>query len=1099
MSRWRSFLSIGAAWLLLTVAGGAQNTATILGTVMDQTGAALPGAQVSVTNVDTGITRSATTGRRGEYRFSALAVGTYAVTCTISGLWSSLRRGVTVTIGREAVVDFTLQIGRVSEQVTEDGEVPLIGTTAATLGGVVDSRQMREIPVNARSWIELMPLQTNAVFAEAGASSVTKGFGRKLSISGQRYTSNSFLLDGADMNDSAGVSGSAAETVAGMETVREFRVVTNAYDAAYGRHTGGVISAVTKSGSNQIHGSLFEFLRNDSLDAYKWEDTARAPEGSDPVKPAYVRNQFGGSMGGPLIHDRTFYFGSYEGLREGQGETEVFTVPALALREHVAEGSREISAATKPYFEAYPLPNRGDLDKLLGTYAATNHNITNQDYSTGRIDHRSSDVNSMFGRITVDNSARHRPQFNTSQLARSNSRYATLEQQHIYSPALLGQTLFSFNRTALTLFDIPKDEFPAFLGKSLGSAPDVPGIISIPSLTSLGGDGDNPKVQNQNIFQLKEDLNYTAGTHSLRFGFQFERFQFNQRSELYSGGSFAFSSLDDFLDDRVQSAAFMRPGSDGIRGWRENVAGLYLHDDWNVRPGLTLNLGLRYEFIKVPTEVNGKVATVRDLRDEILYSITDQDTDVGDPYFANPSLKNFAPRIGLAWQPFGWEKTAIRAGFGTYHDLIMPPEYAAAGVGMAPFFSVAETFPCDHPNTPIDFPNMFVSQHNLLIQNHKSKPQAKGFQYYVSQPAVYKWSLDIEQQLTGDLLIDAGYSGSRGTHLVRGAVMLNHTLGMQLPNPNGLGERTFILLNPDGALRNPNFSRMQWSITDGTSDYQAFSLSASKRFRRGFQMQSSYTFSKSTDDTSTSSDPPDYGNSDRRGYGLSKDHGLSSFDVRESWTTSWFYDIPANNLTGAANALLSGWTVSAMLRFNDGFPLNPGALQSRDRVNGILYPMYFVDGPQLDLISGGNQNPIRPQSPDQYVDVSQFMLPATNCLSRDRRFDTQDPFPCDPSLTGELVGPQGAFLGNLGRNVLIAPGLANVDITLIKETKMPILGENSNLQIRAELFNLFNRPNFGVPNLILYGRNGLPQSGGGRIDGTRTNSRQFQVALRLAF
>ena len=1106
-----SFLRLLVLIVLIAAAGlgslAAQTTGTILGTLKDQSGAVLPGAEITVTNIDTGITRTATSGARGEFRISALAVGTYDIQAGMTGFQSGVRKGITLTIGREAVVDFSLQVGNVTEQVTVTGEAPLIETTSAVVGGVVDSKQMRDIPLNARSFIELaVTATTNTVFAEAGDSSATKGFGRKLAISGQRYSSNSFLLDGADINDAAGTSGSAAQTVAGVETVREFRVVTNAYDAEYGRHTGGVISAVTKSGENELHGSVFEFMRNDNLDAAKWEDNAF----NDGLKAEFKRNQFGGSLGGPIIRDRTFFFGSYEGMREREGRTNTYTVPTLETRAGrillssatcTASGGTvlpggicqlTISANTKPYLEAYPLPNGNALDADRADYTLGNPNVTNQDYYNGRIDHRFSDSDSIFGRITLDNSDRDVPQFNTSELAETASRYATIEQTHIYSPAVLGRTLFSFNRTSLTFFDIPRDEFPELLGKSLGSEADVPGIISVTNLSGFGGGSTNPKIHNQNTFQFKEDLSYFKGAHSLKFGAQFERFQFNQRSDFYPGGSFGFTSIADFLLNNAATANFIRPGSDDIRGWRENVMGLYLHDDWNVRPGLTLNLGVRYEFIKVPTEVNGKIGTVRDMRDEHFYSLTDQNTDTGDPYFRNPSLKNFAPRIGVVWSPFAAGKTSIRAGFGVFHDQIMPNAYITAGVRMAPYFSVAETF--QENFTPlglkIDFPNMFVTQNALLRQNIGSKPQADGFQYEVDQPAVYKWSFDIEQQIVGDLTVEAGYSAGRGTHLIRGAVMLNYTQSALLPNPNGPGQQRFILLNPDGALRNPNYNRMRWRITDATSDYQAFRLAVNKRFSRGFQLQSSYTFSKSTDDTSTWTGSSDFGDSDRRGYGLDKDHGLSAFDVRNSWSTNFTYELPGRTLTGPAGALLGGWITSGVLRFNNGFPLNPEAQQARSRIriNNVNtdFTMRFVEGSSIDLVPGGKQNAVSAQNPDAYIDISQYAYPATNCV-RDRAT------PCDPAL------PVGAFLGNLGRNTLISPGVASLDFTLMKETKLPIISENSSLQLRWELFNLFNRPNFGSPSLTLFARSGAVQGGAGRIESTRSNARQMQFAVRMSF
>jgi hypothetical protein len=1100
----------------------------------------LPGAEVTATNVDTGISRTAVSGARGEYRIPALNVGTYDVNAGMAGFQTGVRQGITLTIGREAVVDFSLQVGSVTEQVTVTGEAPLIETTTAVVGGVVDSRQMRDIPLNARSFIELAVAATsNTVFAEAGDSSATKGFGRKLAISGQRYSSNSFLLDGADINDAAGTSGSAAQTVAGMETVREFRVVTNAYDAEYGRHTGGVVSAVTKSGENQFHGSLFEFLRNDNMDAAKWEDN----KFNDGEKAEFKRNQFGGSLGGPVIRDRTFFFGSYEGLRERQGGTDVYQVPTATVRQgivgtitpttgnpcNVVNTQVQISPATKPYLDAYPLQTGqivtgGCVDPNRADFSIANPDVTNQDYYSARLDHRFNDSDSIFGRITVDNSDRVNPQFNTAELAETGSRYATIEQQHIYSPAVLGRTHFSFNRTSLVFFDVPRTDnniFPEFLGKSLGSEQDVPGIIGVTDLTGFGGGTTNPKIHNQNTFQFKEDLTYYAGAHSFKFGGQFERFQFNQRSDFYPGGSFSFASITDFLINNANNGNFIRPGSDDIRGWRENVLGFYLHDDWNVRPGLTVNLGVRYEFIKVPTEVNGKVSTVRDMRDENFYSITEFDVNTGDPYFRNPSLKNFAPRIGFAWSPFANGKTSIRSGFGIFHDQIMPNAYITAGVRMAPFFSVAEVFQRDldaaanagiiPQGTRIDFPNMFTTQNHLLTcLNCGTKPQADGFQYEVDQPAVYKWSLDVEQQILGDLTVEAGYSAARGTHLIRGAVMLNYTQSVLLPNPAGPGQQRFIQLSPNGALLNPNWNRMRWRITDATSDYHAFRFAVNKRFSGGFQLQSTYTFAKSTDDTSTWTGSSDFDSSDRRGYGLDKDHALSAFDVRNSWNTNFTYELPTGNLTGVAGAIFGGWSTSGSIRLNDGFPLNVSATQprSRIRINNVNtdFTMTFVEGSRVDLAPGGDQNSVRAQNPDEYFDPSQYAYPLTNC-ARDVRTDlgfTDIPgnaeLPCNENLLpGGLAASTGAYLGNLGRNTLISPGVANVDFTLMKETRLPMMGESGSLQFRWELFNLFNRPNFGSPGLTLFNRNGVLQGTAGRIESTRTNARQMQLALRLSF
>ncbi|MSO21428.1 MAG: TonB-dependent receptor [Acidobacteria bacterium] len=1093
-----------AAFALLLLVGSAinaraQTTGTILGSVKDQSGAVLPGAEVTAKHTDTGTTRVVPANERGEYRIPALAVGAYTVEAKMTGFQVEVRSGITLVIGREAVIDFTLNVGNVAESVTITGEAPLLETTTAVVGSIVDSAQMRDIPLNGRSFLELATLAPGAVFAEAAESSATKGFGRKLAIGGQRYGSNSFLLDGADINDAAGGSGSAAGTMTGVETVREFRIITNAYDAEYGRHTGGVISAITKSGTNKVFGSLFGFVRNDNMDAAKWEENARG----DGTKAEFRRGQFGGSVGGPIVTDKAFFFGSYEGTRELQGETSVFTVPSLALRNAVSAGTRNVVANVRPFWDAYPLPTSpiisaaGVIDPDRGDFADSAPTLINQNYYATKIDNRFNDNDSIFFRFTFDNADRDDPNFNTRETALTGSRYSTLEQTHIFSPAILGRTHFSFSRTNLRFFDLPRidtDIFPEFLGRTLGSEPDVPGIIGVTTLTGFGGGSTNPKKHVQNTFQFKEDMTWLAGAHAFKFGGQFERFQFNQRSDFYPGGNFSFGSITDFMAGNAQTANFIRPGSSSIRGWRQNLFGMYLHDDWKLTSTLTLNIGVRYEIISVPTEANNKVATVRNMRPDFFYSFNESQIDVGDPLFTNPSLKNFAPRVGLAWSPFGSTKTSVRAGAGVFHDQILPNAYITSGVRMSPYFSVAEVDinrlrVALGPTAQFDFPNMFQTQNALLANNIGAAPQLDGFQWALEQPAVYKFSLDIERQVIGNLTVNAGYSGSRSTHLIRGAVMLN-------TNPSidpGNGRARFINLTTTRLL-NDNFGRMRWRITDATSDYHGFRLSVNKRFSQGFQFNSSYTFSKSTDDTSTWTGSTDFNESDRRGFLLDKDRGLSAFDVRRSWTNNFIMDLPGKGMTGPVGKVLGGWEMSGVIRMNDGFPLNASATQARVRPAGATADttMRFVDGSSIDLIPGGIINSIDARNPDRYFDPAQFSYPATNC-ARDIVGSTNPKYQCNTSL------PLGGYQGNVGRNAMTAPGSATLDINLMKETNIPAFGEEGALVFRTEFFNLLNRPNYGSPTTVVYDRNLVQRSDVGRIDSTRTSARQIQLAVRIVF
>jgi hypothetical protein len=1127
-----------ALWSIIAAAPSlllGQNTGTVLGTVKDQTGAVLPGASITIRNVETGISRTTVSGGRGEYRVPALNVGTYEVQAAMTGFQTGVRQGITLTVGREAVVDFSLSVGSVAEQVTVTGEAPLIETTTATVGGVVDQQQMRDIPLNARSFLELVPLQAGAVLSETGGESAVFGFGKKLSVVGTRYTANSFLLDGADINDASGTSGSAAGTMAGVETVREFRVITNAYDAEYGRHTGGVVSAVTKSGTNNFHGSLFEFLRNDNFDAPKWEDNSQG----GGVKPEFRRNQFGGSLGGPIITDRTFFFGSYEGLREGLGETATRNVPGESVRAGIIPrtttvGGQQVTTlheigihpAVRPYLESWPRANIPCGERCLGgqyqfdrndgtaQYGEATNRITNQNFWTGRVDHNISDSDLIFVRFQKDDAKRRSPSMNVDLVSSTGTRFTTIEETHIYSPALLGKTHLSFNRT--TFGDVnekrPGYTFPV---DAFTPADVVIGSISVTGLTGWGGGTLTPRNNSQNLWQFKEEMVWSSGIHSTKFGLQFTRFQFNQRGDFFGGGQFNFGNtsvpdvtgtitgLEGFMRNTPTAATFTSPGSDSHRSWAQQLWGFYFQDDIRLRPGLSLNAGLRYEFITVPKERYGRSATIRDLRDAHLNTVTPDTTDVG-PLFKNPSLKNFAPRVGFAWDVFGTGKTSLRGGIGIFHEQLLSIMWLVPGNRTSPFYSVAELFRAafNERGLEINFPNAFTAQSDLLT-TFAGKPQIDGIEYEISQPAVYKYSFDIDQQLASDTTLALGYTGTRGTHLMRGNLQLNTSLscisGSTCPaGVPDLGGRRYYLITSDPDRNNPNFNRFRWRITDGTSDYHGLRTSLTKRFSQGFQLQTSYTWSRAIDDGSAFLGSGDFTN-DRQPYRALKERALSSFDVRHSFYTNFVYDLPGSNLASAPGKILGGWSLSGILRLSSGSPNSVTAsvptFQPQPNTGEVSRSLTYVDGPSVDMIPGGDMKSVNSQNPDNYFDVNQYSWPFNNCL----RPTATAAFPCAARDANGLRLAPGIFAGNVGPGTLIGPGVANLDLTLTKTTAIPQLGEAGNLEFRFELFNVFNRPNFGDPSTGIFSATGALNPGAGTINSTRTSSRQIQFALRLGF
>ena len=648
--------------------------ASLQGTVYDPSGGFVPGAAIEIRNLEQGATRAVTTDDKGRYREPLLPPGEYELRVTLSGFQPVVMKGITLTVGQDAVLDVKLQIAGGSQRVNVTAEdTPPIDLASAALSGTVNRSQMNDLPLNGRSFQELALLQPGVSAAVAAGSDAVGGRGKKITINGARPEQNSFLLDGSDINNVYNKTpGSVAGVLLGVETVQEFQVLTNSYSAEFGRSSGGIINAITRSGTNKLHGNLFEYLRNSALDAKNYFDPATHRI------PPFKRNQFGGTLGGPIRHDKTFFFGAFEAIKERLGVTGLTNVLDDNARNS-ATGA--VSSLIQILF---PRANGRVLGGGVAEYSFTRPQPTDEYFAQGRIDHHFSEKDILFGRYTFDNGNVER-QINNKPpdvffKERSRNQYVTLEHVHTFSQRLLNTLRVSFARSTSEVDNQRTVDVPPNLWWIPPSAGGVQfGFLTISGLvTEMVGDYRLPRNDHLNNYQWHDTLFWTKGAHGLRFGGEGQRMQFNQHTTSQLGGIMIFTSLANFLKGTPSSFNFAVPGRiDPDRGFRQSFYAAFVQDDYRWKPNLTLNLGLRYEFATVPTEVNGKISNLR--------SISDSAMVIGDSWYANPALKDFAPRISLAWDPFKNGKTSVRSGFGIFYDQLLPKYYVFSGSLNPPF------------------------------------------------------------------------------------------------------------------------------------------------------------------------------------------------------------------------------------------------------------------------------------------------------------------------------------------------------------------------------------------------------------------------------
>ncbi|MEW6730018.1 MAG: TonB-dependent receptor [Acidobacteriota bacterium] len=1038
------WLVLLGCWLFLNGTISAQTVgAGLQGTITDSTGTAISKAKVVAYNTGTSAIHEVESNSIGYYNLPLLPSGDYEIQVSAPSFQATINKGLRLTVGQNAVVDFVLSVNEtVGEMLVTTGNES-IDTTSAVLSGLVTQDQIRNLPLNGRSFEQLALLQPGVSAALTAGNDVVGGRTPKISINGARPEQNNFLLDGTDINNIYNKTpGSVAGVLLGVEAVLEFRVLTNAYSAEYGRASGGIVNAVTRSGTNNLHGSIFYFHRNSVLDAKNYFDKPQQPI------PPFKRNQFGGVVGGPIRKDKTFFFAVYEGLSERLGITGVTNVPDLKARQGILPGRPAITlhSAIPAYLQTlFPLPNGRTLPGGAAEYLFSVSQPLDERFIQGRIDHYFSDRNSLFGRYTISNGNVDRQPFNKPPIAftkeRSRNQYFTLEQQFIFSPTLLNVLHIGFSRSIQESDNKRTIDIPP----SLSFVPGEPfGFITIAGLVSdLGGDFRIPRFDRLNSYQLGDTVLLTRGRHVLSFGFQLQRIQYNQFFNGQRGGIVTFDNLEDFLRGSPRSAEVaMTSLVDPARGFRQWLAGLFIQDNFKVKKNLSLNLGLRYEFASVPTEVNNKISGLR--------TVTDSKITVGESLYSNPSLRNFAPRVGLAWDPFGDGKTSIRAGFGLFFDEILPKYYFIAATLNPPF--ATRTTIVRTPTNPVPFPNVIAN----FNPNTPVRPLLQTINFDLENPYTIQYNLSIQRALPGNWSLTLGYAGSRGNHLLRVAE------ANLAPESIVNGVKVY---HPERGRRNPNFTGIFQRVSDAQSFYNALQVSLLKQSSYGLSTQVSYTFSRSVDDSS-GINSQDFNNVIQYGldfYDRSADRGLSAFHVKHNFTFNSTYDLPfGRTMKGVIGALVRGWQINNITTIRSGHPFTVRMGFNR---SGNLNTISFGANERPNIKAG--VNPVL-GGPDRYLNPAAFELPPANQR------------------------------GNLGRNTFIGPGLVAVDLSIVKAFK---LSEQKRLLFRAEIFNLPNHPNFSVPSgqILFTSPTATIAPNFGRITSTVTTSRQIQFGMKYEF
>ena len=1078
------------------VAGG-----NLSGTISDPSGRLVPQALVAIQNVETGITTTVTTNSDGYYTAANLHPGEYQVTVSAKGFATEVRKGISLSVGAQQVIDLTLQVESAAHTVVEvTTEAPAVQLASSDISAVVNATTVRELPLNGRSWTDLAALQpgvdtiqTQPTFA-VGADRGNRGFGQQLTISGARPQQNNYRLDGVSLNDYAnGAPGSVLGGNLGVDAIQEFSVLTSNYSAEYGKTSGGVVNAITRSGTNAFHGSAYEFLRNSALDARNFFEDPTAP------KAPFKRNQFGGAVGGPIIKNRTFFFADFEAIRQSKGIAVVDTVPSNAARAGllcsnpagadpsnpctttqlpagVGTDANGVDLKAKAYLPLFPVPNGpilGNGDTALFTFSG--QQVVNENFVTTRADHKFSEKDSLYGTYLFDRTPYSAPDgMNNVELGSLSSRqFLAAEETHSFTPTFVNAVRFGFNHEAVNnnqstgaINAVATDgTLGSFAGRNAAQV-QIGGASLLP-----GGVGGLPTyLYRWNSFQVYDDAFLNRGKHAIKFGVAVERMLMQATALTDPSGIWQFADVPSFMTNQPSRFQGGIVSTLSPRDVRQTLFGAYLQDDWRWLPNLTLNLGLRYEMTTVPTEINHKLANLRNL--------TDATPHLGDPFFAsNPTTKNFEPRIGFAWDPLRNGKMAVRGGAGLFDVLPLPYQFILLVTQAAPFFEYTSI---KNPGAGTFFDGVLPPFPANKLRQTYTDPSPK--RNYVTQ-----WNLNVQYQLTPSLAAMVAYVGSRGLH----QPFRVDDADMALPTVTSAG----YLWDPNASRLNDNYGSIRGMFYQGRSYFNALELQLAKRMSHGFQLQGTFTWGKSIDTSSATVAGDAFGNSisSLNWFDMRLVRGLSDFNVGRTLVVNGTWDIPtAKSFSGPARWIADGWELGLILTVSDGVPFTPtwgtGDDPALTQNNDDWAFPNRLGGPGCKTLTN-------PGNPNNYVKTQCFAIPT----APDAAF-----FTANNCQGGDLTNLQCFNLrGNAGRNILIGPGITNLDFSIFKNNRIKRISENFNVQFRAEIFNILNHPNFAPPtvpdNSDIFLSDGTLSGAAGLLTRTTIPERQIQFAIKFIF